>query len=170
MLQLVEFTGTDTGHRHAIMLELMEFVMGDQFKRNHSCDIIVKLSDVRSGTRGRHAVGFTLIEVLVATVILSVCLLALGGLMVTTTKTNSFGNHLTEASVFGQGKLEELRAMGWEKIKEGIETDEVSGSTGINYIRKWSVDTKGSLKTITVSINWKDPIDHSIKFVSILSQ
>jgi prepilin-type N-terminal cleavage/methylation domain-containing protein len=118
----------------------------------------------------RRSNGFTLVEILVAMVILSVCLLALAGLMVTTTKTNALGNRLTEASVFAQAKLEELRAMGWDNIKEGVDTDQVDGSTGINYTRKWSIDKKETLKTITLFVDWKDPMDHSIKFVSVLSQ
>jgi prepilin-type N-terminal cleavage/methylation domain-containing protein len=118
----------------------------------------------------RRSSGFTLVEVLVAMVILSVALLALAGMMVTTTKTNALGNRLTEASVFAQAKLEELRAMGWDNIKEGVETDQVDGSTGINYTRKWSIDQKESLKTITLFVDWKDPMDHSIKFISVLSR
>jgi len=114
--------------------------------------------------------GFTLIEILIAMVILSVSLLALADLMVITTKTNSYGNYLTEASIFGQDKLEELRATRWENITEGINSDQVSGSTGIDYIRRWSVNRKESLKTITISINWKDWIDHSIELIFVLSQ
>jgi len=103
-------------------------------------------------------------------VILSVSLLALADLMVITTKTNSYGNYLTEACIFAQDKLEELRATRWENITEGTNSDQVSGSTGIDYIRKWSVNRKESLKTITISINWKDRIDHSIELISVLSQ
>jgi prepilin-type N-terminal cleavage/methylation domain-containing protein len=163
--------------------EFIEFVMGNNSKRDRCFDLIAKLAapglpclptgrrrQRQGGACRTHAGGFTFIEILVAMVILSVSLLALAGLMATTTKTNSFGNHLTEASVFGQAKLEELRAMGWENIKEGTNTDQVSGSTGINYRREWSISTKENLKTITISINWKDPMDHSIKFVSIISQ
>ena len=114
--------------------------------------------------------GFTLIEVLVAVVILSFSLLALAGLMVTTTKNNSFGNHMTEAATFAQDKLEELRAMRWENIPEGTSSDQKSGSTGINYGRNWTVATSGTLKTITILINWQDKTNHSIKVTSVLSQ
>ena len=48
------------------------------------------------------------IEVLIALVILSISLLALAGLMVTTTRTNSFGGHLTEAVTFAQQRLEAI--------------------------------------------------------------
>ncbi len=114
--------------------------------------------------------GFTLIEILVALVILSVSLLALAGLMITTTKNNAFGGRMTEAATFAQDKLEELRAIRWENISEGVNTDQKSGSTGINYTRDWNVATGGSLKTITITIGWQDKANHSIRLTSVLSQ
>jgi prepilin-type N-terminal cleavage/methylation domain-containing protein len=116
--------------------------------------------------------GFTLIEVLIALIILSIALLALAGLMVTTTKNNSFGSHMTEAATFAQDKLEELRAMGWKNVPEGTGSDQKSGSTNINYIRirNWTVATNGVLKTITISINWQDMTSHSIRLTSVLTQ
>jgi type II secretion system protein I len=114
--------------------------------------------------------GFTLIEVLVAMVILSFSLLALAGLMITTTKNNSFGSNMTEAATFAQDKLEELRAIKWENLIDGNNTDQQGGSTGINYTRNWNVTTNGSLKTITINLNWNDRTAHSIRLVSVLSQ
>jgi type IV pilus assembly protein PilV len=114
--------------------------------------------------------GFTLIEVLVALIILSFSLLALAGLMVTTTKNNSFGSHMTEAATFAQDKLEELRVIKWESLNDGNHTDQQGGSTGITYTRNWNVTTNGSLKTITISVNWNDRTSHSIRLVSVLSQ
>lgn len=114
--------------------------------------------------------GFTLIEVLVALVILSFSLLALAGLMVTTTKNNSFGSNMTEAATFAQDKLEELRAIKWDDLVDGNNTDQKGGSTGINYTRNWNVTTNGSLKTITITVNWNDRTSHSIRLVSVFSQ
>ena len=151
-------------------VEFIEFMMGNNSKRNQWFDTMMELPTLTGGGCRTHADGFTLIEVLIAMVILSVSLLALAGLMVTTTKSNSYGNHLTEASIFARDKLEELRAIRWENITEGINTEQRSGSTGIDYTRKWDVNTKGSLKTITVSISWKDRVDHSIKLISVLSE
>lgn len=114
--------------------------------------------------------GFTLIEILIALVILSISLLALAGLMVTTTKNTSFGSHMTEAATFAQDKLEELRAIRWQDISDGVGNDVKTGSTGIDYGRNWSVTTNGVLKTIIVTINWRDRTDHSIRLTSVLSQ
>ena len=77
---------------------------------------------------------------------------------------------MTEAATFAQDKLEELRAIRWESIPEGVGNDYKTGSTGIHYGRNWSVTTNGMLKTILVTINWRDRTDHSIRLTSVLSQ
>jgi prepilin-type N-terminal cleavage/methylation domain-containing protein len=112
--------------------------------------------------------GFTLVEILVALAILSVSLLALAGLMVTTTRNNSSGGHITEAATFAQDRLEELRAIRWDAIQDG--QDQVFGSTGVTYARNWTVVPAGSLRTITIAVTWTDRINHSISLLSVISQ
>jgi prepilin-type N-terminal cleavage/methylation domain-containing protein len=114
------------------------------------------------------AKGFTLIEVLIALVILSVAFLALAGLMVQTTRNNSFGGRMTEAATFGQDKLEELRAVSWLTITPG--SDIKLGSNGMDYSRTWGVATNGNLKTITININWNDKTSHSLRLLSVVTQ
>jgi len=114
--------------------------------------------------------GFTLIEVLVSLVILSVSLLAMAGLMVTATKNTSFGGRMTEAATFAQDRLERFKAMKWDLIPAGADSDVKAGSTGINYARNWNVVSAGNLKTITVTINWKDQADHKLTLLSVISQ
>ncbi len=114
--------------------------------------------------------GFTLIEVLVSLVILSVSLLAMAGLMVTATKNTSFGGRMTEAATFAQDRLERFKAIKWDLIPAGADSDVKAGSTGINYARNWNVVSAGNLKTITVTINWKDQADHKLTLLSVISQ
>jgi len=113
--------------------------------------------------------GFTLIEILVSLVILSFSLLALAGLMVTTTRNNSFGGRITEAATFAQDKLEEFRAVSWGNVLTGNDTK--TGSHNVNYQRNWRVDPSadGKLKTITISINWVDRNPHTIQLVSAVN-
>jgi type II secretion system protein I len=114
--------------------------------------------------------GFTLIETLIALVILAIALLALAGLMVTTTRNNSFGGHITEAATFAQDKLEEFRAVSWGSILSG--NDQKNGSNGINYQRNCEVVTSvdGNLKTVTLNITWKDRNDHMIQVLSVINK
>lgn len=118
--------------------------------------------------------GFSLVEMLIALVILAISLLALAGLMATTTRNNSFGGHMTEAATFAQDKLEELKALPWANIVGG--TDTKSGSTGVTYARTWNVSTllnpvpppNDLLKTVTITINWNDGISRSINIFSAI--
>ena len=118
--------------------------------------------------------GFSLSEVLVALVILAIALLALAGLMVTTTKNNSWGGHLTEAATFAQDKLEQLRATPFGMIAlNTTQTDNPGGSTGITYTRSWvavpNIPPPGNtLDVITITVSWADTIPHSISMVSAI--
>ena len=114
--------------------------------------------------------GFSLIEVLVALVILSIAILATAGLMVTTTKNNSFGNSMTEAATLAQDKIEELLVTDWGGITNNNDVVQVQGSQGISFNRNWNVADAGLLKTITVTVHWNDGIDHTISTVSSMYQ
>jgi type IV pilus assembly protein PilV len=127
--------------------------------------------------------GFTLIEVLVALVILSISLLALAGLMVTTTRNNASGGHLTEAATFAQDTLERLRQSPIRESPSGVillnstVTDSVvSTSTGITYTRSWIAvpnipAPNNTLDTITITVSWTDPAKnqpHTITMVTTI--
>jgi len=104
--------------------------------------------------------------VLVALVILSIALLALAGLMIQSTRNNSWGSHLTEAATFAQDKLEEFRAVRPVKdIAEGTHSDTKNGvGSGIQYTRTWTVTTNGTgtARTITITVTWIDTVSHTI--------
>ena len=129
--------------------------------------------------RNRKSNGFTLVEVLVAMVILSISLLALAGLMTTTTRNNAAGGHLTEAATFAQDKLERLRVTPLVNIPLNITTtDNPVGSTGITYTRSWTAVPNipfpnNTLDTITITVTWVDPTslqNHSISMISAVPQ
>ena len=119
--------------------------------------------------------GFTLIEVLVALVILAISLLALAGLMTTTTKNNAFGGHLTEAATLAQDRLEELRVTGWDNIVNGNDTNPIRG---LNYNRAWIVvlgpnsppPPNDNEKRVTVTVNWNDGMARSISFLTVITR
>jgi type IV pilus assembly protein PilV len=112
--------------------------------------------------------GFSLIEVIIALFILAVALLALAGLMVSTTKNTSFGGHMTEASTFAQDKVEELKVSPWGSVVSGADTR--TGSTGINYSRIWTVrdNANSTQRWATITVNWNDRTSHSISFLSVI--
>jgi len=127
--------------------------------------------------------GFSLIEMLIAIVILSISLLALAGLMVTTTQNNSFGGRMTEAATFAQDKLEELKVTSWGTVVPQAIPLARQGSTGINYSLTWNVSTLANpfpppapwlnnenelLKTIRITVTWNDGINRSINIISAI--
>jgi len=118
--------------------------------------------------------GFTLIEVLIALVILSVAFLGLAGLMVQTTKNTSFGGLMTEAATFAQDKLEELRATPWNNLNAFLGgPEQVQGSNKI-YNRSWAVQGPppspgDTVRTIDVTVTWNDRTRRTITLRSVLS-
>ena len=117
--------------------------------------------------------GFSRIEVVIALFILAICLLALAGLMVTTTRNSSFGGHMTEASTFAQDKLEQLRVSPWTGVATGNDT--IQSSTGITYTRNWTVTPNGdgNQRWVSITLNWTDPTknsNHSIRLLSVVAQ
>ncbi len=103
--------------------------------------------------------GFTLIEILIAIVILSISLLALAALMATMTQNTSFGGHLTVAATYAQDQLEQLRATPYVNIKDTwVDSTGVNDriTSGITYTRTLNVVENGNIKTVTVTVNWTD--------------
>ena len=128
--------------------------------------------------------GFSLIEMLIAIVILSISLLALAGLMVTTTQNNSFGGRMTEAATFAQDKLEELKVTAWLNIA-GANDSKPYQEIPNYYTRTWNVSILPNpspipaggpwpnnenelLKTITINVIWNDGINRSINIISAM--
>jgi len=127
----------------------------------------------------RESEGFSLIEVLVALVILSIALLALAGLMATTTGNNAGGGHLTEAATVAQDALERLRVSPLNKIPVGIMIPDtfVGSNSGIKYTRKWIATANvpppnNTFDTINITVTWVDEKsqNHLISMVSGISQ
>jgi prepilin-type N-terminal cleavage/methylation domain-containing protein len=130
-------------------------------------------------TRGA---GFTLIEVLISLVILSISLLAMAGLMATTTRNNASGGHLTEAATFAQDLLEKLRMapLGSIPVNTTVFPDQVPdppvpslGSTGITYTRSYFAvpnipAPNNTLDIITITVTWTDTTPHLITMVSAI--
>lgn len=105
--------------------------------------------------------GFSLIEVLIALVILSISLLGLASLMATTSRNTSFGGHVTEGATYAQDQLEKLRVAPWGAVNNAWvdETGAPNMTTpsGIDYSRTLNVVQTGNIyKTVTITVKWTD--------------
>ncbi len=112
--------------------------------------------------------GFSLIEVLISLVILAISLLALAGLMTTTTRNNAFGGNMTEAATLAQDRMEELIVTDWNNIVDGNDTVLIRG---LNYDRVWTVASPNiNERRVTVTVNWNDRIARSISFLTVITR
>ncbi len=117
--------------------------------------------------------GFTLIEVMIAILILAVGMLAMAMLQVTAIRGGSFANQMTQASIYGQDKIEELKNATYASVTNGSDT--VTSGNGVIYTRNWTVATDSPYtgsKTVNLTVSWTGPQgnSHSIQFSTILHE
>ena len=107
--------------------------------------------------------GISLVEVLIALVVLSLGIMAVGGIFPAGTRTELQTRSLSTANFYAQQKLEQLRALNWDdaaltagRHPAGAVCDTL-GTTGA-WTRFYFVDAMTSpledLKRVRVTVNW----------------
>ena len=102
--------------------------------------------------------GFTLLEVMIALMILSVGLLGLAALQLVAVKSNAFSSEMTYATMLAQQHAEILKSRAFTDgdLTEGDHTA-MGSSKGVQYTVAWNVtdntpDT--DMKTINLTVQW----------------
>ena len=115
--------------------------------------------------------GFTLIEVLIGLVILSVGLLAIAGLQITSVQGNFFSKNLNQATYAAQDRLESLgnSPFNSSQLQPGSHDDGKATLSGIVFNRTYTVGVNGNIKTITYTVKWNDGSDRTISFSTFVS-
>ena len=103
--------------------------------------------------------GFTLVEVLIAMAIFSIGILAVGTMIMTTTRQNTDGNIITQATMLARSKIEEKKReadAGTLSVGEETETDiDNKGNAGGIYKRVCNVSPAvGTSRQIQVTVSW----------------
>jgi type IV pilus assembly protein PilV len=102
--------------------------------------------------------AFTLIEVLIAMAIFSIGILAVAALILSTTRNNTNGNILTEATMLARAKIEEVkREADAGALTNGTETEnniDTQGNPGGIYTRGCDISTVGNSRQIQVTVSW----------------
>ena len=78
------------------------------------------------------AAGFSLVEVLIATMLLATALVMLAQLFVLSTQSNIGARNTTFTAVLAQQKLEELRALTWGFDTQGLPISDTTTNTAVS--------------------------------------
>jgi len=129
--------------------------------------------DTMLRSQKKDANGFTLIEVLVAIVILSIGLLSMASLTVGVINRNKFSNDLTTATTLAQDKMEDIRGLAYSSVVS--ETKAVLPSPYDEYKREITVTDNNpatGMKTVTVKVYWggASKEDHNVELKTIIAQ
>ncbi len=107
--------------------------------------------------------GFSLLELLVALVILSVGLLGAAEMQVSSIGGNAFSNNLTIATGLAQNKIEELKKLPNSDAALSSGDHDEGTLPGTILSRSYNVnDLSGELKQITVTVRWMDKAQRTI--------
>jgi prepilin-type N-terminal cleavage/methylation domain-containing protein len=98
--------------------------------------------------------GFTLIEVLIAVILLAVALIGLASVTTTVIKGNSFSQTLTTATTLAKDKLEDLKTIEYRFLPTTAGSD-TKTMDNLNYARTWTVGAEtNNRKTVSVTVTW----------------
>jgi type IV pilus assembly protein PilV len=121
--------------------------------------------------------AFTLIEVMIALVILSIGLIALAGLQVSAIKGNNFSKRMTTAVSIADERIEQIKNTPYANIQSEPATNlTVSNDkhTFMNFTREVIVTTNNPLpntKRIDLTVRWVDGAkSYSVPISTIISQ
>ena len=103
--------------------------------------------------------GFTLLEVMIALVVLSVGLLGLAALQLVAVKGNAFSSEMTYATMLAQQHAEILKSRDFtdSDLTAGEHTA-VGNSKGVQYTVAWNVTDNApdtDMKTINLNVQWQ---------------
>lgn len=110
--------------------------------------------------------GFTLIEALVALLIMAFCMLGLAGMQMAMSRNADLARQRSEATRLAQEKLEELRAFNsietgadkeaWDSLANG--SDEITTGSNVSFTRQVTLggSNADAQRTIQVAVSWVD--------------
>ena len=116
--------------------------------------------------------GFTLMEVLVAMVILSVGLLGTAALIIGIINSNKLSNRISTATVLAQDKMEEIKSDGYTGADAKAGTEPYGGVDFPLYKRITDVapgNPAADMKKITVTVYW-DSDNSQVELQTILAK
>lgn len=104
-------------------------------------------------TRVRCERGFTLLDVMQASLLSTMALVGISSLLLATVHTNLRGRDITTAATLGQAKIEELRAVPFGTLASGADT---VTDAEVPYTRTWTISPGPTTSTVAarVLVEW----------------
>jgi type IV pilus assembly protein PilV len=119
----------------------------------------------------RQESAFTLLEVLVAMLLLTIGMLGVTNLTIGIIKGNSYSKNVTTATVVAEQQIEQAQRIGYAGV-DGLVGNATVPMGGTSFTRTTAV-TAGSpdpnMKTVSVGVTW-NPGNNSVSLNTIISQ
>jgi type IV pilus assembly protein PilV len=116
--------------------------------------------------------GFTLIEVMIALVVMSIGLTALAAVQISAIQGNAFSKRMTTAVSIVDEKMEQIKSNLYTEIVS--ESSSQITQSNLNFTRQVTVTNNSPLtntKTINVTVSWSEGSkSHSVPITTIVSQ
>ncbi|OGC94835.1 MAG: hypothetical protein A2142_03655 [candidate division Zixibacteria bacterium RBG_16_48_11] len=126
------------------------------------------LSKIRMKLKGKQ--GFTLLEVMVAMIVLGIGLLGLAPMLVLSMQGNQFSREVTEAAFLAQDRIEQLKNQANISPIPFYETSAIGDCYRMVDVSDQTVDNTipPGVYRITVTINWTDKQgkSHSTSYIT----
>lgn len=100
--------------------------------------------------------GFTLIEVMIALLLLLIGVSGVLSLQMVSMRATSFSRHATEATIVAEDKMEDLMLQSAASLADGVDLVDSQGNLdpGGAYTRTWTVEPTGSILLLTITVSW----------------
>jgi len=115
--------------------------------------------------------GFTLLEVLVALILLTFGMLGVANLTIGVIKGNSYSKNVTTATIVAQQQIEQAQRLGYTNSNSLAGSANISMG-GTSFTRTTTVTNAtpaANMKTVSVAVSW-NPGNNSVSLNTIISQ
>jgi type IV pilus assembly protein PilV len=117
--------------------------------------------------------GFTLIEITIALVVMSIGLTALAAVQISAIRGNAFSKRMTTAVSIADGKMEQIKNGSYASIIPESATQVTQSN--MNFTRQVTVTNNiaplTNTKTVNVTVSWSEGSkSHSVPITTIVSQ
>ena len=124
-------------------------------------------------SRRRKSSGFTLLEVLVAMVILTVGLLGMASLCVGIIKGNEFSKEISSATTCAREKVEDIERMGFANTTAGTVTEGYGSISNYTEYKRETIITSNTpvtgMQSVQVTVYW-DSDNHQVQIRTFLAR